>query len=138
VSNMTKSDKYRLTPAGKKLFKVLINPEHLGKNVDELCKIADVSRDTYYRLHKEQGFVDLVSETSKEMVMAKMGDVLNATYIYALGEKGHQDRKLLLTMAGLYADKQEVAHSGDMNVNNPFADLTTEELRKLADANVES
>lgn len=31
-------------------------------------------------------------------------------------------------------DKSEVEHSGDMNVNNPFADLTTEELRKLADA----
>ena len=129
---MTKSDKYSLTPAGKKLFKVLINPEHLGKNVDELCKIADVSRDTYYRLHKEQGFVDLVSETSKEMVMAKMGDVLNATYIYALGEKGHQDRKLLLTMAGLYADKQEVAHSGDMNIkSSPYDELSVGELKEL-------
>ena len=130
---MSKSDKYKLTPAGKKLFQVLVNPEHLGKNVDELCKIADVSRDTYYRLHKEQGFVDLVSETSKEMVMAKMGDILNATYVYALGEKGHQDRKLLLTMAGLYADKQSIEHSGGMSVSNPFADLTTDELRKLAE-----
>lgn len=34
-----------------------------------------------------------------------------------------------------WRDKQELEHSGDMTVNNPFADLTTEELRKLADAN---
>lgn len=127
---MTKTDKYNLTAAGKKLFQVLINPEYLGKNVEELCQIADVSRDTYYRLMKDGHFSDLVSETSKELVMAKMGDVLNATYIYALGEKGHSDRKLLLTMAGLYTDKQEI--SGGINVNNPFEGLTTEELRKIA------
>lgn len=131
---MTKSNTYRLTNAGKKLFEVLINPDYIGLNIDELCEIADVSRHTYYRLMKEQGFVDLVSETSKQMVMNKMGDVINATYIYALGEKGHQDRKLLLEMAGWHVDKQQTQLSGAMEVNNPFAELTTEELRKLADA----
>lgn len=129
---MTKSDKYKLTPAGKKLFQVLINPEHVGKNVDKLCKIADVSRDTYYRLMKEQEFTDLVSETSREMVMAKMGDVLNATYVYALGEKGHQDRKLLLTMAGLYTEKQELSHTGEITQNHNMTNLSEDELRKLA------
>lgn len=33
-----------------------------------------------------------------------------------------------------WRDKQSIEHSGGMTVNNPFADLTTEELRKLADA----
>ena len=32
----------------------------------------------------------------------------------------------------LWRDKQNIEHSGQ--INNPFADLTTEELRKLADA----
>lgn len=31
-----------------------------------------------------------------------------------------------------WRDKKDVEHSGDMNVNNPYAELTTEELRKLA------
>lgn len=31
-----------------------------------------------------------------------------------------------------WRDKQDIEHSGDMNVNNPLSDLTTEELRKLA------
>lgn len=131
---MTKSDKYRLTAAGKKLFKVLIDPEHLGKNVDELCQIADVSRDTYYRLMKDQRFVHLVSDTSKEMVMAKIGNVLSATYKYSQEERGHQDRKMLLTMAGLYSDKQEVEHSGELTQKHNMTNLTEEQLRKLADS----
>lgn len=32
-----------------------------------------------------------------------------------------------------WRDKQDVEHTGNMNVNNPFAELTTEELRKLAE-----
>ncbi|WPK12251.1 helix-turn-helix domain-containing protein [Lysinibacillus louembei] len=30
-----------------------------------------------------------------------------------------------------WRDKQQVEHSGIMNINNPMKDLTTEELRKL-------
>ena len=129
---MTKTNIYKPTVAEKKLLEVLINPEHLGKNVTELCNLADVSRNKYYDAMKKEAFQELVKSTTLELVKAKIGDVLNATYIYSLGEKGHQDRKMLLTMAGLYADKQETEISGGLNVNNPFAELTTEELRKLA------
>lgn len=34
-----------------------------------------------------------------------------------------------------WRDKQDIEHSGSMNVNNPYADLTTEELRRLANKN---
>lgn len=30
-----------------------------------------------------------------------------------------------------WRDKQDVQHSGSVNVNNPYKDLTTDELRKL-------
>lgn len=30
-----------------------------------------------------------------------------------------------------WRDKQQIEHSGDMNINNPLKDLTTEELKKL-------
>lgn len=129
---MTKSNEYKLTKAGKKLFEVLINPQYFDKNVEQLCEIADISKNTYYRLMKEDEFVSLVSETSKEMVMNKVGNVMNATYKYALTEKGHQDRKMLLQMANLYVDKQNVEHSGGMTVTNKYADLSDEELEELA------
>lgn len=31
-----------------------------------------------------------------------------------------------------WRDKQNIEHSGSMNVNNPFSELSTEELKKLA------
>lgn len=34
-----------------------------------------------------------------------------------------------------WRDKQDIEHSGNMNVNNPFSELSTEELRKLASRN---
>ena len=34
-----------------------------------------------------------------------------------------------------WRDKQEVEHSGNMNINNPFDELTVEELKKLAGKN---
>src|SRR5699024_511201 len=119
---MTKSDIYTMTAAGKKLFQVLIDPQHLGKNVDELCQIADVSRDTYYRLMKDDRFTQEVTNTSKQLVMGKIGDVINATYENAIGERGHQDRKMLLTMAGLYTDKQEIDSKGELGIKVIWAD----------------
>lgn len=32
-----------------------------------------------------------------------------------------------------WRDRQQIEHSGNMNVNNPYADLTTEQLKKLID-----
>lgn len=129
---MTIEDKYTPTVAEKKLLEVLINPEHLGKNVTELCNLAKISRNKYYDAMKKEPFQELVKETTFNLIKGKVSDVLNATYVYSLGEKGHQDRKLLLTMAGLYTDKQEIAHSGAMDLNhNPFAELSTDDLKKL-------
>lgn len=126
----TKDDKYKLTAAEKKLFEVLVNPENTGKTVTELCNLARISRNKYYDAMKKDGFVSLVNETTMELIKGKASDVLNATYKFALKEKGHQDRKMLLTIAGIYVDKSVV--TGDLKISNPYAGLTTDELRKLA------
>lgn len=115
---MTETDNYRLTPAGKRLYLVMIDPEHVGKSVTDICEIAEISRDTYYRFMKEEGFVNLVKDTSLKLVESRIGDVVNATYKYSLSERGHSDRKLLLTMAGLYKDKVETTVDGAIDVAN--------------------
>ena len=130
---MTEKDKYTPTAAEKRLLEILINPEHLGKNVTELCNLAEISRNKYYDAMKKKDFQSLVTDTTQDLIKGKIGDVLNATYKYSLTAKGHQDRKVLLTMAGLYVDKKETEISGGLEMNNPFAGLTEEELRKLAD-----
>lgn len=128
----TKPNEYRPTKAEKKLLETLVNPDNIGLNVEDLCAVAKISKNTYYVSMKKPEFVKLVNETTLELVKGKVSDVLNASYLYALTEKGFQDRKILLQMAGLLVEKSETTVNGNLNINNPYEDLSTEELRKLA------
>lgn len=109
---LTKSNVYQPTNAEIRLLEVLVNPEFVGKTITHICEVAEISRFTYYEAMKKDGFVNLVNDTTMDLIKGKASDVLNAAYKYALKEKGHQDRKLLLTIAGIYSDKQEIEHSG--------------------------
>lgn len=120
---MTEQDKYRPTAAEKRLLEVLVNPDYLGKNVSELCKLAGVSRNKYYDAMKKKEFQSLVANTTQDLIKGKIGNVLNATYKYSLTAKGHQDRKVLLTMAGLYVDKKETEISGGLDIANSSTEI---------------
>ena len=48
----TETDKYSPTPAEVRILEVSLNPEHAGKNVTEKCRVAKVSRDTWYEAFK--------------------------------------------------------------------------------------
>lgn len=113
---MTKGDIYKPTVAEKRLLEVLINPDNTGKNVTVLCDLANISRNKYYDAMKKEPFKKLVADTTLNLIEGKIGDVLNATYKYALTAKGHQDRKVLLQMAGLHADKQETTIHGELDI----------------------
>lgn len=129
---VTKPNEYRPTKAEKRLLEALVNPENMRINVEDLCAVAKISKNTYYAAMKKPGFVKLVNETTLELVKGKVSDVLNASYRYALTDKGFQDRKILLQMAGLLVEKSETTVNGNLNINNPYEGLTEEELRKLA------
>ena len=99
---MTTTDNYILSDCGKKLLEVLINPEHYGKSVSEKCLIADICRDTYYRLMAENEFVTILNNTSIDLIKSHVSEILTATLKYALKDpKCHSDRKMLLQPAGL-------------------------------------
>lgn len=131
--NQTNDNIYRQTPAEKKLIEVLVSPENTGKSVQDLCNLANISRFKYYQAMKKPDFVKLLNDTTLELIKGKVSDVLNASYTFALTEKGFQDRKILLKMAGLLVEKTETTVNGNINVNNPFANLTEDELRKIAE-----
>ena len=128
----TKVNEYRPTKAENRLLEALVNPDNVGKNVEEMCSVAEVAKNTYYKAMKKPDFVKLLNDTTLELIKGKVSDVLNASYTFALTEKGFQDRKILLQMAGLLVEKTETTVNGNLNVNNPFSDLSVEELRKLA------
>lgn len=130
--DVTKGNIYKPTTAEKKLLEVLINPENAGKTVTDICNLANVSRRKYYEAMGKEEFSNLVNETTMDLVTAKAGSVLNAAYKYAMKEKGFQDRKMILTIAGIYVDKSQTELSGGIKVSNPYEGLTEEELRKLA------
>ena len=123
MSKGTKANEYRPTAAEKKLLEVLINPEHLGKTVIELCSLAEIGKTKYYQAMKKDEFRQLVNETTMDLIKGKASDVLNATYKFALKEKGHQDRKMLLTIAGIYVDKQEIEHTGSVELAKAADDI---------------
>ena len=109
---------YELTPASRRLYRVLVNPENFDLNVSQICKKANVHHNTYYRRMAEESFVNSVRAEQRRQVESKIGNVLNATYKYAMTERGHQDRKMLLTWAGEYTDKLESKIEGEVDIGS--------------------
>lgn len=107
---------------------------------------------TYYEWIKRFPEISKAIKKGKEVVDREVENALLKRAVgyeydevtYEFGEESKRVTKQVAPDTGAIAfwlknrkpdawrDKQDVEHSGDMNVNNPFADLTTEELRKLA------
>lgn len=107
--NTTNGDEYKLTAAEERLMKVLIDQEHFGKSVTEKCQAADISRETYYKTMQKPEFCDLYNETIRAGLKSSVGEIIQATKSFGMRFPGnHQDRKILLEMAGAYTEKQQV------------------------------
>jgi len=103
----TKTDKYVLTDSGKKLLGVLLNPEFYGQTVTAKCQAAGISRDTYYKLMKDDNFVEILNNASIDMIKSHVNDILQATLKFALKDpKCHSDRLMLLRTLGIVKDKE--------------------------------
>jgi len=86
-------------------------------NVAGFCVYCDINRDTFYAQE------EYYSDTYK-----KVNDILEDATINA---RDINDTFKIFYMKNKfgYKDRQELEHSGE--VNNPFAGLSTEELRKI-------
>lgn len=124
----TRGNDYKPTAAEKRLLEVLINPNNLGKSITHICELANISRRKYYDAIKKDDFNNLVNKITMDILKNKASNVLNATYKYSLEEKGHQDRKMLLNILGVYTDKQEIKHEDNTTKN--IHNMTDEEKQK--------
>lgn len=107
----SKFNKYIPTASEKKLLKVLINPENFGKSITEICKIAKVSRKVYYTATSKPEFVNYINGITKDILKDKIHDILIAACKYAIEcPNNHQDRKMLLELAGEYRGSKELNH----------------------------
>jgi hypothetical protein len=121
IDNVTKLDIYQPTPAELKLMEVLLNPEHRMKSVTDICKIADVSRQHYYNIIKKPEFTELCKQTATELIKAEILPLIYAG-IKEAKRGSFQHWKVLLEMAGLYSEKQ------NMQVNVTFEQLLKKAL----------
>ncbi len=121
-----------ITKAEQLLLEALLNPENRMKSVADVCKAAKVDRATYYRAFQKPEFVEIYNKRSVDLVKQSVASVLN-TFVREAQRGSFQHGKVLLEMAGVYAEKSDVKVSGAVNVNNPFEGLTTAELKKLID-----
>ncbi len=118
---------YNPTKAEQALLDTLLNPENRMKSVTDVCKVAKIDRVTYYRAFAKSEFVALYQWRSMDLIRQHVAPVINA-FIREAQRGSFQHGKVLLEMAGVYTDKLEL--SGQVT-SNPFAGLTTEELKKL-------
>ena len=119
-----------LTNAEQNLLEALLNPENRMKSVADICKAAKVDRSTYYRAFQKPEFVVIYNKQSLDLVKHNVASVLN-TFVREAQRGSFQHGKVILEMAGLYAEKSDVKVSGTVKISNPYEDLTTEELKKL-------
>lgn len=128
-----------------------------GLTDEQIASNMGISRDTLYRWKKEYPVFSDTLKKGKEVVDRK---VENALLRRALGysykevktEKGEEgEEKVTVTVKEVvpdttaqifwlknrkpeqWRDRKETALSGEVRTDNPFANLTTDELKKLID-----
>lgn len=110
---MTKHDEYEPTAKERRLIEAMSEPDNRNLNKTALCKVVGISRDAYYAMFKKPEFVAYHKKVQFEVVKGSIAKVLNATIEFATTDpRCHQDRKILLEMAGVYTEKIQQEHSG--------------------------
>lgn len=108
--------KYIPTPKEEALLQVLLDPEHIGKSICDKCEIAGVSRTVYYTAMQKPDFLEYYREVSLLALASSTADLLNASQKWAMEEKGHYDRKMLLQILDIYKDKMQTELTGRTGV----------------------
>lgn len=95
------SSKPTLTEAGEKLLNVMVDPQRRTWSVSKICRAAGISRDSFYRLFKNQDFIQLYFERCKIACVSWAHPVINAMANAAINGDVAAG-KILLEMAGMY------------------------------------
>lgn len=101
---------------GVRLMLAMMAPESYKLTVAELAAKAGIGERTYYRLMADPQYRVWLDEQRRQALARHVDNIMNAAVTTAArdGRDGHQDRKMLLEMAGLYVPKQahEVGGAG--------------------------
>jgi len=87
----------------KRLLDVMIVPENRRKSVTDICKLAKISRTTYYNIFDKPEFIALKRKWEKKLISNKTTSIIHALIREA--EMGSiQHIKMALEMDGSYTE----------------------------------
>ncbi len=98
-----------------------------GLTDKQIANNLNISEDTFYEYKKRYSEFSESLKKGKEIVDYEVENALLKTALE--GNTTAQIFWLKNRRPSKWREKQEIQHSG--NINNPFTDLTTEELRQL-------
>jgi len=127
MAKKQKDTKWRPNPKQIKLAELLLNPEDRRTKTEKM-KEADVSRKTFYRWMKDPRYIDYLNSQLEQYTNGELVDIWRAL-INQAKRGSFQHIKLFFELKGQYVEKKEV--NATIKQENPFAGLTTEELRQL-------
>ena len=134
MSSIQNFTDYEPTEKEKNLLEVLLNPENRMKSITDICKLAKCTRPVYYDAFAKPGFVEIHNKYSVDLVKQSVSSVLN-TFIREAQRGSFQHGKVILEMAGLYAEKQDVKVTGQIETTKSELSELLEQRRKRVDDN---
>lgn len=123
-----------LTKSEQVLLEALLNPENRMKSVADICKVAKVDRSTYYRAFQKPEFVEVYNKQSLDLVKQSTASVIN-TFVREAQRGSFQHGKVILEMAGLYAEKSDLKVSGQIETTQSELSELLEQRRKRVENN---
>ncbi|MFT4146415.1 MAG: phBC6A51 family helix-turn-helix protein [Mobilitalea sp.] len=118
-----------LTNEEQTLLEVMLNPESRMKSVTEICKLAKIERATYYKAFQKPEFVEIYKQKSIDMVKQSAASILN-TFIQEAQQGSFRHGKVILEMAGLYAEKSNINVSGQLDTGAEKLNSILEQINK--------
>jgi len=124
---------YIPTPCEMDLLDVKLNPDNRHLEVQEICKLAGISKPTYFRAFYKPQF----REYYNTLFMAHWQDKadLMMSRVFECGmkyERCASDRRLFLEAVGSLPDKKEInINKKSVNVDMEFGKVTTADVKSF-------
>lgn len=127
------SRKTRITKKELRIIEVLADPENRLKKKSEICRIVPCDPKTYDKAFRNEEFVQLLHRVSLGAVQQAVLPTINA-FVRKASRGSFQHGKVILEMAGVYAEKREVSgpNGKPIEIDSP-TELLESRIARLAE-----
>lgn len=121
----------KLTKTQEKILQVMTDPTNWGTSQTQIAELANCSRNSVYLAVKDTDFIKRYNDITMNILGSRTADIINASIRQAMTPEGFNDRKMLLTMTGLYSDKTQIA----AKVENKSSEILESILAQMTEPN---